>query len=118
MIHESRNVKRRTLVRRFFNADGKSGGRQKREWEPAGIDNGQTISLRGQGNAGKNGGAAGDLRVPLPRRPFPFPPPADFPKKYLYPEGKSGILMKVRILHSAAERLRISISMRLEDETV
>lgn len=30
---------------------------------PAGIDNGQAISLRGQGNAGKNGGPAGDLIV-------------------------------------------------------
>ena len=30
---------------------------------PAGIDHGQTISLRGQGNAGKNGGPAGDLLV-------------------------------------------------------
>lgn len=53
MIHESRNVKRRTLVRRFFNADGKSGGRQKREWEP--------------------GGAAGDLRVRFPLRRSDIP---------------------------------------------
>ncbi|MFI3250582.1 MAG: molecular chaperone DnaJ [Eubacteriales bacterium] len=30
---------------------------------PAGIDEGQAISLRGQGNAGKNGGPAGDLIV-------------------------------------------------------
>ena len=30
---------------------------------PAGIDHGQTISLRGQGNAGKNGGSAGDLLI-------------------------------------------------------
>ena len=30
---------------------------------PAGIDNGQIISLRGQGNAGKNGGPAGDLKI-------------------------------------------------------
>ena len=30
---------------------------------PAGIDNGQTISLRGQGNAGKNGGPSGDLLI-------------------------------------------------------
>ena len=30
---------------------------------PAGIDDGQAISLRGQGNAGKNGGPAGDLVV-------------------------------------------------------
>lgn len=28
---------------------------------PAGIDNGQTVSLRGQGNAGMNGGPAGDV---------------------------------------------------------
>lgn len=30
---------------------------------PAGIDDGQTISLRGQGSAGQNGGEAGDLYV-------------------------------------------------------
>ena len=30
---------------------------------PAGIDDGQAISLRGQGNAGRNGGPAGDLIV-------------------------------------------------------
>ena len=30
---------------------------------PAGIDNGQTISLRAQGNAGRNGGPAGDLLI-------------------------------------------------------
>mgnify|MGYP005806833495 FL=1 len=36
---------------------------------PAGIDNGQTISLRGQGNAGKNGGPAGDLLITVTVRP-------------------------------------------------
>ena len=36
---------------------------------PAGIDNGQTISLRGQGNAGKNGGPAGDLLIVVAVRP-------------------------------------------------
>ena len=36
---------------------------------PAGIDNGQTISIRGQGNAGKNGGPAGDLLVTITVRP-------------------------------------------------
>ena len=36
---------------------------------PAGIDNGQTISLRGQGNAGKNGGPAGDLHITVTVRP-------------------------------------------------
>ena len=32
---------------------------------PAGIDNGQSISLRGQGNAGTNGGPAGDLIITI-----------------------------------------------------
>ena len=36
---------------------------------PAGIDNGQTISIRGQGNAGKNGGPAGDLLITISVRP-------------------------------------------------
>lgn len=36
---------------------------------PAGIDNGQTISLRGQGNAGRNGGPAGDLHITVTVRP-------------------------------------------------
>ena len=36
---------------------------------PAGIDNGQTISLRGQGHAGKNGGPSGDLLVTVMVKP-------------------------------------------------
>ena len=36
---------------------------------PGGIDNGQRISLRGQGNAGTNGGSAGDLYVAVSVRP-------------------------------------------------
>ena len=36
---------------------------------PAGLDNGQTISVRGQGSAGKNGGPAGDLLVTITVRP-------------------------------------------------
>ena len=36
---------------------------------PAGIDDGQAVSLRGQGNAGKNGGPAGDLIVSIRVRP-------------------------------------------------
>ncbi len=36
---------------------------------PAGIDDGQTISLRGQGNAGKNGGPAGDLLLVITVKP-------------------------------------------------
>ena len=39
---------------------------------PAGIDNGQTISLRGQGNAGKNGGPAGDLLLVVTVLPHPL----------------------------------------------
>ena len=38
---------------------------------PAGIDNGQAISLRGQGGAGVNGGPAGDLVVQVNVRPHP-----------------------------------------------
>jgi len=36
---------------------------------PAGIDDGQTISLRGQGHAGRNGGPAGDLLITVMVRP-------------------------------------------------
>ena len=36
---------------------------------PAGIDNGQTISLRGQGHAGKNGGPSGDLLITVMVKP-------------------------------------------------
>ena len=36
---------------------------------PAGIDNGQIISLRGQGNAGTNGGPAGDLQIVVSVQP-------------------------------------------------
>ena len=36
---------------------------------PAGIDNGQTISIRGQGHAGVNGGPAGDLLITITIRP-------------------------------------------------
>ena len=36
---------------------------------PAGIDDGQTISLRGQGHAGKNGGPSGDLLITVMVQP-------------------------------------------------
>ena len=36
---------------------------------PAGIDHGQTISLHGQGNAGRNGGPAGDLLITVMVQP-------------------------------------------------
>ena len=39
---------------------------------PAGIDDGQAVSLRGQGNAGKNGGPAGDLLISVTVRPHEF----------------------------------------------
>ena len=39
---------------------------------PAGIDEGQTISLRGQGHAGKNGGPNGDLLITVLVRPHPI----------------------------------------------
>lgn len=39
---------------------------------PAGIDDGQSIQQRGQGNAGVNGGSAGDLFVTVSIRPHPL----------------------------------------------
>ena len=36
---------------------------------PAGIDEGQTVSLRGEGSAGSNGGPAGDLLITVSIRP-------------------------------------------------
>ncbi len=39
---------------------------------PAGIDDGQVISLRGGGDAGANGGPAGDLRINVNVRPHPI----------------------------------------------
>lgn len=39
---------------------------------PAGIDDEQTISLRGQGNAGRNGGTAGDLYATITVKPHPL----------------------------------------------
>lgn len=38
---------------------------------PAGIDEGQAVSLRSQGNAGKNGGPSGDLIVGVHIKPHP-----------------------------------------------
>lgn len=39
---------------------------------PAGIDNGQRISVRGQGNAGKNGGPSGDVIITIRVTPHPI----------------------------------------------
>jgi molecular chaperone DnaJ len=38
---------------------------------PAGIDDGQIISIRGKGNAGANGGPSGDLQISVAVRPHP-----------------------------------------------
>ncbi len=48
------------------NCNGKGRIKIKKKLEvniPAGIDDGQRVVLRGQGNAGRNGGAAGDLII-------------------------------------------------------
>lgn len=39
---------------------------------PAGIDDGQTLCIRGEGNAGSRGGPAGDLMVSVSVRPHPL----------------------------------------------
>jgi len=44
-----------------------------REFEiPAGIDDGQTLQVRGQGDSGINGGSSGDLNVTVTVRPDPI----------------------------------------------
>ena len=53
-----------TAEGRLLERDGHAGADA-----PAGIDHGQTISLRGQGNAGKNGGSAGDLLITVMVQP-------------------------------------------------
>ena len=54
---------------------GGSGGLRKSKKVnvkiPAGIDNGQAISVRGQGDMGRNGGPAGDLIVGINVAPHP-----------------------------------------------
>ncbi len=39
---------------------------------PAGIDDGQVLTVRGKGHAGQNGGPAGDLEVEISVRPHPI----------------------------------------------
>ncbi|MBQ2676491.1 MAG: molecular chaperone DnaJ [Clostridia bacterium] len=39
---------------------------------PAGIDDGQTLNVRGQGDAGYNGGPAGDMHININVRPHPI----------------------------------------------
>ena len=39
---------------------------------PAGIDDGQVISIPGKGNAGQNGGPSGDLQIEISVRPHPL----------------------------------------------
>ncbi|MDP4109710.1 MAG: molecular chaperone DnaJ [Bacillota bacterium] len=46
--------------------------RQIRVAVPAGIDDGQSISLRGEGGFGKNGGPKGDILVTMSIRPHPI----------------------------------------------
>ena len=58
---------------------------------PAGIDNGQTISLRGLGNQGINGGPAGDLLVTVTVRAHP-----------LFERDGSSILMELPITFAQA----------------
>ena len=55
--------------------DGKGKVRRKTKTTvniPAGIDNGQTISVQGSGNAGMRGGPSGDLFINVHVRPHPL----------------------------------------------
>ena len=69
---------------------------------PAGIDNGQRISLRGMGNAGKNGGPAGDLYITVYVRNHPVFVREDFnifcEIPITFPEAALGAEIKVPTL--------------------
>ena len=69
---------------------------------PAGIDNGQRISLRGMGNAGKNGGPAGDLYISVHVRNHPVFVREDFnifcEIPITFPEAALGAQIKVPTL--------------------
>ena len=45
---------------------------------PAGIEDGQTIAIRGKGDAGLNGGPAGDLNITVSVRPDPIFKPVSY----------------------------------------
>ena len=54
---------------------GKGRVRRARDLDvnvPAGVDDGQTITMRGAGDAGANGGPAGDLHINVTVRPHPI----------------------------------------------
>ncbi len=58
-----------------FSCSGAGQIRRNRKLEvsiPAGIDDGQAISLSSQGHAGKNGGVNGDLHIQIHVRPHPI----------------------------------------------
>lgn len=63
------------IIHQKCKACGGSGGLRKSKKIsvkiPAGIDNGQAISVRGQGDMGRNGGPAGDLIVGISVKPHP-----------------------------------------------
>ena len=63
------------IIHQPCKACGGSGGLRKSKKVsvkiPAGIDNGQAISVRGQGDMGRNGGPAGDLIVGINVTPHP-----------------------------------------------
>ena len=63
------------IIHQKCKACGGTGGVRRRKKVhvkvPAGIDNGQAISVRGQGDRGRNGGPAGDLIVGINVTPHP-----------------------------------------------
>lgn len=55
--------------------DGKGKVRRNKKIKvniPAGIDDGQVLNVRGQGNVGSNGGPSGDLQLEITVRPHPL----------------------------------------------
>ncbi len=74
---------------------------------PAGIDDGERISLRGQGNAGTNGGAAGDLIVEVTVKPHSFFVRRDYDiyceMPLTFAEAALGAKVKVPTLEGSSE---------------
>ena len=60
---------------------------------PAGIDDGQTLNLRGKGNAGLDGGPAGDLLITVFVKPHP-----------LFERDGNSVLMEMPVCTGGARR--------------
>jgi hypothetical protein len=73
---------------------------------PVGINDGQVITIQGRGNAGMNGGPAGDLQVQVSVRPHPLFERDGFDMWYELP---------ITYAQAALERAGVTVIMNLAD---